>query len=111
MYLQPLDYEVTPLVNLTLTVDNEIPYYFCKVIKRTATTLWQVSGKRAGATAQGSASSQSMSVMVSVEDVNEAPVFDERIKQSKVAENGEKGTHLAKFTAKDPDIMQPNSFV
>lgn len=106
-----MDHEGSPLVNLTLTLDNEIPYYFCKVIKRTNTKYWQVSGGRAGATAQVSASSQSMSVAVSVEDVNESPVFDERIKVAKVAENGEKGTHLARFTAKDPDTMQPNSLV
>lgn len=109
--LQPLDYEGSPQVDLTITLDNEIPYYFCEVIKRTDSKLWQISGGKAGATGQASTSSQSMSVTVSVEDVNEAPVFNERIKQAKVAENGEKGIHLAKFTAHDPDIMQPNSFV
>lgn len=98
-------------MTLRLTLDNEIPFYFCKVIKRTGTKLWQVSGDAVDATAQGSASSQSMSVTVSVEDVNEAPVFNERIKQAKVAENKEKGIHLARFTATDPDIKQSNSFV
>lgn len=111
MYQQPLDYEGSPLVNLTLTLDNEIPYYLCKVIKRTGTKLWQVSEEKAGATVQGSSSSQRMSVTVSVEDVNEAPVFDERIKRAKVAENGGMGINLARFTATDPDVMQSNSFV
>lgn len=98
-------------MNLTLTLDNEIPYYFCEVVKRTEGKLWQVTGGKAEATAQGSASSQSMSVTVSVEDVNEAPVFNELHKQAKVAENRGKGMHLARFTARDPDINQPDAFV
>lgn len=95
-------------MNLTLTLDNEIPYYLCKVVKRTEGKLWQVTGSKAEATAQGM---QSMSVTVTVEDVNEAPVFDELQKQAKMAENGKKGMHLARFTAKDPDIHQSNAFV
>lgn len=98
-------------MNLTLTLDNEIPYYLCKVVKRTEGKLWQVTGAVAGATAQGGVSSQRMSVTVTVEDVNEAPVFHELHKQAKVPENQEKGMHLAKFTARDPDINQPNAFV
>lgn len=98
-------------MNLTLTLDNEIPYYLCKVVKRTEGKLWQVTESKAEATTQGSASSQSMSVTVIVEDVNEAPVFDELQKQAKMAENGKKGMHLARFTAKDPDIHQSNAFV
>ncbi|XP_075898207.1 desmocollin 2-like protein isoform X2 [Nelusetta ayraudi] len=105
---KPLDHEASPLVNLTLTLDNEIPYYLCKVVKRTEGKLWQVTGSKAEATAQGM---QSMSVTVTVEDVNEAPVFDELQKQAKMAENGKKGMHLARFTAKDPDIHQSNAFV
>lgn len=99
------------MVNLTVTLDNEIPYYFCKVVKRTGNKLWQISEGKAGTAVQGSASSRSMSVTVSVEDVNEAPVFTERIKHIQVAENGEKGIHLTRFTASDPDIMQKSSFV
>lgn len=105
-------------MNLTLTLDNEIDYYLCEVVKRTEGKLWQVTGDKAQvtggkteATAQGSASSQSMSVRVTVEDVNEAPVFNELHKQAKMAENRKKGMHLAKFTAKDPDIYQSNAFV
>lgn len=98
-------------MNLTLTLDNEIPYYLCKVVKRTEGKLWQVTGGKAEATSQGSASSHSMSVTVIVEDVNEAPVFDELQKQAKMAENGKKGARLTTFTAKDPDIHQSNSFV
>lgn len=111
MDLQPLDHEGSPRVDLKLTLDNEIPYYFCEVIKRTDSKLWQIRGGKTGATDQASTPSQSMNVTVSVEDVNEAPVFNERIKQVKVAENGEKGINLGKFTAHDPDIMQANSFV
>lgn len=98
-------------MNLTLTLDNEIPYYLCKVVKRTEGKLWQVTGAVAGATAQGGIAGQSMSVTVTVEDVNEAPVFHELQKQAKVSENQEKGMPLASFTASDPDINQPNTFV
>lgn len=98
-------------MNLSLTLDNKIPYYLCEVVKQTNTKLWQVTGNKVGPTAQGSIPGQSISVTVTVEDANEAPVFDELVKQAKVAENEEKETHLARFTAKDPDIKQQNALV
>lgn len=102
------------MVNVSVSVENEIPYHLCKVAKRTSTGLWQVvSG---AAALEGSAettivTSERATVTVTVEDVNEAPVFDDANKQAKLAENIEKGYHLATFTARDPDIKSANKFV
>lgn len=99
---------------MSVSVENEIPYQLCKVVKRTSSSLWEVVR---GATAlEGSVETtivtgQRVTVMVTVEDVNEAPVFDERNKQAKLAENIKKGYHLATFTARDPDIKSANKFV
>lgn len=95
-------------------MENEIPYHLCKVVKRTSTGLWEVVS---GATVleagveTTSESGQRATVMVTVDDVNEAPVFDEPIIQTKLAENTKKGYHLATFTARDPDIRSANTVV
>lgn len=99
---------------MSVSVENEIPYHFCKVVKRTSTSLWKVVSGAAdleGSVETTSATSQRATVMVTVEDVNEAPVFDEADIQAKLAENIKKGSYLATFTAKDPDIKSRNKFV
>lgn len=101
-------------MNVSLSVENEIPYHLCKVVKRTSTGLWEVaSGVTApeGSTETTMVSSQRTIVMTTVEDVNEAPVFDEPDKQAKLAENIKEGHYLATFTARDPDIKSANKFV
>lgn len=70
-----------------------------------------MSGGRAEAAGHGSASRHSMAVTVTVEDVNEAPVFDEHNKHGKVSENRKEGAHVARFTATDPDTRGSNKIV
>lgn len=99
---------------MSVSVENEIPYHFCKVVKRTSTSLWEVARGAAaleGSVETTSATSQRAAVMVTVEDVNEAPVFDEVNKQAKLAENIKEGYSLATFSAMDPDIKSSNKFV
>lgn len=84
------------------------------MVKRTSTSLWEVvSGAAAleGSVETTSVNSQRVTVMVTVEDINEAPVFHKPTKQAKLAENIKKGYHLATFTARDPDIKSGNKFV
>lgn len=116
--LQHLDYEDGSLKNVTITVENEIPYYSCKVQSRSssasasASSLWKVSytGGATGATMTETALSLSTyNMTVIVEDVNDSPVFDEPNKAVKLKENVKAGQWLAKFTAKDPDITSANT--
>ncbi|XP_030590439.1 cadherin-like protein 26 [Archocentrus centrarchus] len=117
---KPLNYEDAKMKNITITVENEIPYYSCKVERRSTTGLWKVvtkSGSTATRTtvsgvtetelATGASSHQ---VIVTVEDVNEPPVFDKPSKEVVVTENFGVGKYLETFTAKDPDVTTTNTF-
>ncbi|XP_061591780.1 cadherin-like protein 26 isoform X2 [Cololabis saira] len=98
-----LNYEEGPVKNLTISAENEIPYFSCKVVERRATGLWIV---KTGGEAPRSSSYRMTVVVV---DVNESPVFDKRIQQVSVNENAELGKYLTTFTAKDPDITSANT--
>lgn len=47
------------------------------------------------------------SVIVDVEDVNEAPIFDKPYKSVPLFENTAMGQYLVTFSATDPDIFTP----
>lgn len=79
--LQALDYEAKRQFVLHVAVANEAPFAV-KLPTATAT------------------------VTVSVEDVNEAPVFDPPVRLAQVAEDASLGQLLASYTAQDPDRAQ-----
>ncbi|XP_028266829.1 cadherin-like protein 26 isoform X2 [Parambassis ranga] len=121
---EPLNFEQGPVLNITITVENDIPYYSCKVEKRTYTGLWKVvtvtgaagSGTMVGGSsgsivdATGTQGSSTHQVTVTVMDVNEPPDFKEKNKTVQLLENKKPGQHLAIFTATDPDITSANTF-
>lgn len=110
LLLQHLDHEESPLKNLTISVENEIPYYSCKVVSPSTTGLWEVVTVL-GATGSETLRLSTFQVTVVVEDVNEPPVFNKPNKQVKLGENVEPGQYLETFVAKDPDINSANTFV
>uniref|UniRef100_A0A3Q3KDE9 Cadherin domain-containing protein n=1 Tax=Monopterus albus TaxID=43700 RepID=A0A3Q3KDE9_MONAL len=105
LYLEkPLDYENEPLKIVNISVENEIPLFSCKVETRgTSTTgLWKVIYGDAGTMrVMGPSTHQ---VTVTVEDVNEPPIFDEPNKHVSLVENVAAGHLLTTFTARDPDV-------
>ncbi|XP_034393782.1 cadherin-13-like [Cyclopterus lumpus] len=104
LYLnKPLDYEDGPLKNLTISVENKIPYRLCRVVHRSAAGLWEVT--------VGGGETETREVTVTVEDVNEPPVFDPPKKRVTQRENVEVGKYLATFTARDPDVAGANALV
>ncbi|KAG7228149.1 hypothetical protein INR49_013432 [Caranx melampygus] len=151
---KPLDYEEFPKWNLTITLENEVAYYSCKVESKSSSGPWKVTtitaasaasafsgaasvgisfeaastggsaigGSTASGGTGGAASStgwsmrgqtmgfSSYNVIVDVEDVNEAPVFDEPNKVAPLFENTASGQYLVTFTASDPDILTPTTF-
>lgn len=112
LLLQPLNYEDSPQKNVTVIVENEIPYYSCKVVSRHTTGLWELvtTSDFSGLSGKGiTISLSSYHVTVTVEDVNESPVFDKPNKQVKLVENVAVGQYLETFTARDPDSQ--NTFV
>ncbi|XP_044068451.1 cadherin-2 isoform X2 [Siniperca chuatsi] len=106
-----LDYEDGPLKNVTISVENEIPYHTCKVVSRRTTGLWEVVTMSGGATGTETLGLSTRRLTVTVEDVNEPPVFDKPNKQVTLGENVEPGQYLETFTARDPDVTSENTFV
>lgn len=110
--LQPLNYEDGSLKHVTITVENEIPYYSCKVKRWNTTGLWEVTitGDMTGASVRP-VSPSTYHMTVTVEDVNEPPIIDEPNKTVKLNENVKEGQFLWKFTARDSDVASANTFV
>ncbi|KAM3871780.1 cadherin-like protein 26 [Diretmus argenteus] len=92
-----LDYEVDSLKNLSVSVENEAPYYSCKVRGRPTT------GRESGLSTRH--------VTVSVDDINDPPFFPTAVKAVTVVENVAVGYYLETFTAIDLDRTQANTFV
>lgn len=115
LLLQHLNYEDSPLKSLTISVENEIPYHSCKVVSRSSTALWEIvttSGTTIGSvTVSETPHPSTLRVTVTVEDVNEPPIFDEPNKQVMLGENVKAGQYLETFTARDPDVTSANTFV
>lgn len=111
---QPLDYEEEPMKNLTITVENEIPYFSCRVVAKTNDSLWKTDVITdvfyTGAVDKSSTNtiphSLSFRVTVEVEDVNEPPVFEKPEKNISLSENVQVGKYLETFTAINHDITK-----
>ncbi|XP_029995890.1 cadherin-13-like isoform X2 [Sphaeramia orbicularis] len=108
--IEPLDYEQGSVRNVTVSVDNDIPYYSCKVLRRTTTGLWNVHTV-GGSSVWTPHEASSINVTVTVEDVNEPPVFEKDYKKVIVAENVDTGKYLETFTATDNDFGSKNKVV
>ncbi|KAM8864390.1 cadherin-like protein 26 isoform 2-T2 [Spinachia spinachia] len=103
-----LDYEDGRVKNLTISVENEMPYVWCEVVERSATGLWKITTGGAAPDTPGTSSSR---VTVIVEDVNEPPAFTPPQKVVALLENAEVGKHLVTFTAVDPDVASGDTVV
>ncbi|XP_024147802.1 cadherin-like protein 26 [Oryzias melastigma] len=109
---KPLDYEDEPVKNLTITVENEIPYFSCKVVEKRSGSLWKTEvitqTSYTGATYESDTNKQqhshSFRVTVDVEDINEPPVFGKQEKEISMSENDRVGKYLETFTAIDRDV-------
>ncbi|CAB1336199.1 unnamed protein product, partial [Coregonus sp. 'balchen'] len=85
---KPLDYEDGSLKNLSVSVENEVPYFSCKVKGRPATGLWNVV--TTGGTYLTGITPPLLSTRM-VEDVNDPPIFTHAVKTVMVEENVEVG--------------------
>ncbi|XP_040187276.1 cadherin-like protein 26 isoform X2 [Rana temporaria] len=90
--VKPLDFEGTPTKTLFITVENEEPYFSCETKKlRMDKTV----------------ASPNVTVLITVLDSNDAPVFTPKVKVIREKEGAMVGTVLGTFTATDPDRV-PN---
>ncbi|XP_064779468.1 cadherin-like protein 26 isoform X3 [Oncorhynchus masou masou] len=107
---KPLDYEGGSQRNLSVSVENEAPYFSCKVKGRPAMGLWDVV-TTGGVSLTGERPLLSTrQVTVTVEDINDPPIFTPAIKNVTVEENVEVGWYLETFTAIDLDRNHANTF-
>uniref|UniRef100_A0A3Q3XIV5 Cadherin domain-containing protein n=1 Tax=Mola mola TaxID=94237 RepID=A0A3Q3XIV5_MOLML len=99
--VKPLDFEEAAQRQLSITVENEIPYFSCKVKDRTTSGLWKVDTS----TSDGPVAGQphTINVLIEVEDTNDPPVFNMTVKEAMLEENVPTGTWVEKVTAVDPD--------
>ncbi|XP_035597168.1 cadherin-13 [Oncorhynchus keta] len=107
---KPLDYEDGSQRNLSVSVENEAPYFSCKVKGRPAMGLWDVV-TTGGVSLTGERPLLSTrQVTVTVEDINDPPIFTPAIRNVTVEENVEVGWYLETFTAIDLDRNHANTF-
>ncbi|XP_068454267.1 cadherin-like protein 26 [Clinocottus analis] len=103
---KPLDYEHASMKNVTISVENEIRYHICQVLRRSADGLWEVTTRGGEPGTVGV-----RTVTVTVEDANDPPTFDRPKTQVTQRENVEVGKYLATLAARDPDVTSSNTFV
>ncbi|XP_056588579.1 cadherin-like protein 26 isoform X2 [Triplophysa dalaica] len=96
--IEPLDYEEKSNLNIIVNVENEEPFFYCRVKGRPSKGLWDVENSQ-----RSISTSVSLPMTVVVEDVNDPPVFLEPIKHITVMENVGIGHSLWTIRAEDPD--------
>ncbi|XP_076133441.1 cadherin-like protein 26 isoform X2 [Alosa pseudoharengus] len=106
--VKPLDYEDGQLRKLSVTVENEEPYFTCQVNGRPQQGLWDVAW--VGGDSDNLPPVISRPITITVEDTNDPPVFLPDVKYIRVMENSPVGTPLYKFTADDHDGVYASSF-
>ncbi|XP_051272508.1 cadherin-like protein 26 [Dicentrarchus labrax] len=106
---KPLDYEEGAQRELSISVENETPYFSCKVKERTSSGLWKVDTSTDDD--PGAGRPHSVQVLIEVEDTNDPPVFSVTVKEAMLEENAPIGTWVEKVIASDPDSSHASDFV
>ncbi|KAL0159081.1 hypothetical protein M9458_047157, partial [Cirrhinus mrigala] len=101
------DYEEQTHHNVSISVQNEIPYFSCKTV---TDAMWELDKIPQTAYTDTSVLYNTIEVTIYVEDVNDPPVFIPPVKHVVVMENIAVGTSLTTFTAKDTDGTHVNTF-
>lgn len=90
-------------------MENEAPYFSCKLKERTTSGLWKVDTIKGDD--NGASQPHSVKVIIEVEDTNDPPEFKVTVKEAFVEENAPTGTWVEKVTAVDPDTSHARDFV
>ncbi|XP_070708486.1 cadherin-like protein 26 [Pempheris klunzingeri] len=103
--VKPLDFEEGAHRELSISVENEAPYFSCKVEEKTSSGLWKVN------TTEGVAQRPSVKLIIEIEDANDPPLFSVMVKEVMLEENTAVGTSVTSVTAVDPDSSHSTDFV
>uniref|UniRef100_A0A3P9LG49 Cadherin 27 n=1 Tax=Oryzias latipes TaxID=8090 RepID=A0A3P9LG49_ORYLA len=105
--VKPLDFEEGPQRELHVFVENQDPYFHCKVEEKTPLGLWKVDI----AETRGHAGLAPIKAIIEVEDTNDSPRFEVGVKRAMLDENTPPGTWVERVVAVDPDFIQKRDFV
>ncbi|XP_072239325.1 cadherin-like protein 26 [Leuresthes tenuis] len=108
--VKPLDFEDGAQRELSISVENEMPYFSCKVKEKTSSGLWEVDTRK-GHDPGGVGQPHSISVIIEVEDTNDPPEFRVIVKEVMLEENAPVGTWVEKVVAQDPDFSLTRDLV
>ncbi|XP_056126664.1 cadherin-like protein 26 isoform X2 [Rhinichthys klamathensis goyatoka] len=108
--VKQMDYEEQAYQNLSISVQNEIPYFSCKVKKQVPNAMWELDKIPPNSGMSVENLYNTIPVTIYVEDVNDPPVFIPSVKHVHIMENIAAGTSLTTFTAKDMDGSHINTF-
>ncbi|XP_043978608.1 cadherin-like protein 26 [Gambusia affinis] len=107
--VKPLDFEDGALRELKISVENEVPYFSCKVKRRPSTGLWDVDFTEEQIDDKN-IQRNTTTVVIEVEDVNDPPNFVVTVIEATLKEDAPIGTWLAKVTAVDRDATASRDF-
>ncbi|KAL7859579.1 hypothetical protein SRHO_G00147260 [Serrasalmus rhombeus] len=102
----PLDFEESPELTLSVSVENEEPLFSCKVKQRQSGSLWDVDYFRD----VSSSALLSFPITITVEDTNDPPELTHAVEHVTIMENTTAGQILWTFTAMDQDSSSPADF-
>ncbi|XP_062872180.1 cadherin-like protein 26 [Trichomycterus rosablanca] len=103
--IKVMDFEEQAITNVSIAVKNELPYFSCKIKDRPAQGSWTVETSN-----DASVTPKLYPVAITVEDVNDPPVFIPPVKEIMIMENLKVGTALDTLKAEDPDKTFASSF-
>lgn len=110
LLFQALDFEDGATRELNISVENEAPYFSCKVESRPSTGLWEVdfTHEHSGG---AKIHHNTTTVIIHVVDVKEPLQFVVTVKEATLNEDAEIGTWVEKVTAVDRDSGAPREFM
>ncbi|KAA0706785.1 Cadherin-2 Neural cadherin [Triplophysa tibetana] len=105
-----MDYEDQAYQNLSISVQNEAPFFSCTIKKRPQDALWEVDRFFETPGTSDPQLYKSIPVTINVEDVNDPPIFIPPVNDLVVMENMDVGAYLTTISAKDLDGAHANTF-
>lgn len=108
LFTQAMDYEEQAYQNLSISVQNEAPYFSCTIKNRPDNSMWEVN--RFFETSKSNPKLyKSIPVTIYVEDVNDPPIFTPPVTDVNIWENIDVGTFVTTVTAVDSDGAHGNT--
>ncbi|XP_057202761.1 cadherin-like protein 26 isoform X2 [Triplophysa rosa] len=107
--VKPMDYEEQTYQSLSISVQNEAPYFSCTIEKRPHDSMWELNRFFETPGTSDPNLYKSIPVTIYVEDVNDPPVFIPPVKDVVVMENTDAGIYLTTITAVDLDEVHGNT--